>query len=514
MKAIIVARVSSDEQKENSPDAQLFRMQSYCERNDFTVVEEVSIIESAYKEKRDEFDKLLEDVDVAIAKEKIAVCFDKVDRLSRNIFDKRVAVLYEKAVSNQIEIHFVSDGQVINDKMSAGDKFAFGMKLGLAKYYSDAISDNVKRTFEQKRRNGEWTGAVRLGYLNVALDIEKRLRKDIIVDPERSHLIIKMFDMYATGNYSLETIRTAVTDLGLVSLQGSKLSKSNIENILKDPFYCGTATSKKYKTTWTHKYPRLITRELFDKCQEIREGKNRKHAKFITRDFIFKGLLSCQKCGCLMTPEIKTKKSGLTFIYYSCTNAKGVCKREYVPEKTLLEPIYGVLERLQGITEATQNTLVKELRESTEDEVAFHKAQVSRLRVEYDELKRKDDRLLETYLDQGVTKEVYDAKHLEYGKKIQLKEIELSEHRQADYDYQTTVASVLSVASRAKEIFDGSDAHEKRAFLNYLLQNPTVYEKTLTFTLRSPFNLVLELASSNLAPPAGIEPATNRLHLS
>ena len=75
-------------------------------------------------------------------------------------------------------------------------------------------------------------------------------------------------------------------------------------------------------------------------------------------------------------------------------------------------------------------------------------------------------------------------------------EVELSEHRKADYDYQTTVAVVLSVARRAKTIFESSEPHEKRAFLNYLLQNPTVNEKTLGFTLRSPFNLVLELADS------------------
>lgn len=497
MKAIIVARVSTDEQKENSLDAQLFRMQNYCERNDFPLlVEPFSFIESAYKTKRDEFDKIIECINNA--KEKVAVCFDKVDRLSRNIFDKRVALLYEKAVNNEIELHFVSDSQVINDKMNAGDKFAFGMKLGLSKYYSDAISDNVKRVFEQKRRNGEWTGAVRLGYLNVPRDSEKRLRESIIIDQERNHLVIKMFEMYATGNYSLETIRKEVTDLGLRSLKGFELSKSCIENILKDPFYCGTATSKKYKTTWTHKYPRLITRELFDKCQEVRDGKNRKHSKFVSRDFIFKGLLSCQNCGCTMTPEIKTKKSGLTFIYYSCTNAKGICQRQYVPEKTLLKPVYEVLERFEGITEETQNTLVKELRESTEEEVVFHKAQINRIRTEYDQLKKKDDRLLEMYLDadKSITKDIYDKKHQEYHDKIQLLNIELEEHTKADYDYQTTVATVLSVARRAKSIFESSEPHEKRAFLNYLLQNPTVNDKNLEFTMRSPFNLVLELATS------------------
>jgi site-specific DNA recombinase len=197
-----------------------------------------------------------------------------------------------------------------------------------------------------------------------------------------------------------------------------------------------------------------------------------------------------------MSPEIKTKPNGKTYVYYSCTNAKGVCRREYVPEETLLEPIYEVLGRFESITEEAQNELVDELRKDTEAEVVFHKAQINRIRNEYEELKRKDDRLLEAYLDQSITKDTYDKKHQEYADKLQLLEIELSEHRKADYDYQTTVATVISVARRAKAIFESSEPNEKRAFLNYVLQNPSVNGKKLCFTIASPFNLVLELADS------------------
>ena len=77
-------------------------------------------------------------------KEKVIVCCDKVDRLSRNVFDKRISLLYEKALNDQIELHFVSDGQIINSRISAVEKFQFSISLGLAKYYSDAISDNVQ----------------------------------------------------------------------------------------------------------------------------------------------------------------------------------------------------------------------------------------------------------------------------------------------------------------------------------------------------------------------------------
>jgi len=81
--------------------------------------------------------------------------------------------------------------------------------------------------------------------------------------------------------------------------------------------------------------------------------------------------------------------------------------------------------------------------------------------------------------------------------------LEIEEHTKADFDYQTTVASVLNVARRAKEIFESSETHEKRAFLGYLLQNPKVTGKKLEFDLKPPFNLVLELASCTNWLPLG-----------
>lgn len=501
MKAINVSRVSTEEQKEagNSLPAQIERIRKYCERKGFDVEEKdiFSFDESAYKEKRDDFDgKVIARIDEIIKKEKVAVCFDKVDRLARNIFDNRVAYLYQLAIKGKIELHFVSDNQVISDEISATQKSGFGMNLVMASYYSNAISDNVKRAFEQKRRNGEWTGPVRIGYLNVSLNEEKRLRKDIIIDPERGHLVQKMFELYATNEYSLETIRLKMSELGLRSLKGFELSKSCVENILKDSFYCGIAKSKKY-SDYAHKYPHLISKDLFNKCQEVRLKRKKTPYKALSRDFIFKGLLKCQNCGCTMTAEIKKKPSGKTFTYYSCTNAKGVCKRVYVPEKDLLKPVYEVLERFESITEEAQNELVKELRKTSESEVVFHKAQIERIRADYDKTKTKDDRLLELLIDQSITKDMYDKKHQEFQDQIQTLEIEMSEHRKADYDYQTTVATVLSVARRARSIFENSsEPAKKRAFLNYLLQNPTVNGKNLDFTIASPFNLVLELADS------------------
>lgn len=73
MKAIILARVSTEEQKDagNSLPAQIQRLTTYCERKGFEIAETFSFDESAYKTKRDEFDKVLDYL--KNSKEKIAI---------------------------------------------------------------------------------------------------------------------------------------------------------------------------------------------------------------------------------------------------------------------------------------------------------------------------------------------------------------------------------------------------------------------------------------------------------
>lgn len=108
-------------------------------------------------------------------------------------------MLYEKALNDEIELHFVNDGQILNSRISAVQKFQFSISLGLAKYFSDAISDNVKRATEQKLRRGEWPSRAPYGYKNIT----REDKKDIIVDEYESKIVQKAFELYATGAFSL-----------------------------------------------------------------------------------------------------------------------------------------------------------------------------------------------------------------------------------------------------------------------------------------------------------------------
>jgi len=99
-------------------------------------------------------------------------------------------------------------------------------------------------------------------------------------------------------------------------------------------------------------------------------------------------------------------------------------------------------------------------------------------------------------LNRGITKDDYDKK-LQELKDMQYRlDIEAEEHTRADHDYKLTIAQVFSLSRRMGEIFKSSEPHEKRAFLNYLLQNPTVSGKKLEFTLKKPWDTVLEFATT------------------
>jgi len=492
MKAILIARVSTDEQQEknNSLPAQIDKMRRYCEVHGYVIEREYSISESAYKDTRDEFDKAVQFV--SEQREKVIVCFDKVDRLSRNVFDPRVALLHKLANEDKIELHFVSDHQVVKGDLSAAEKTRFGMDLLMASYYSNAISDNVKRTYEKMRREGKWTGPAPLGYVNVG----DEGRKDIIPDVIKAPLIIKLFETFATGNYSTTAIWEYSKEIGLKNKYNQHLSRSVLPKILHNTFYIGVAPSQKYGP-YPHCYKSIISRDLFQRCQDIfAERSTKKTHEAVEFIFPFSGLLDCPHCGCAMSAD--PKKNG-KHVYYRCSRGKRQIHDKYyaVSEKTLLEPVYELLDRLEAIPEAAKERLVQELRNNHEAEKAYHQSQVARIQTEYTRLQTMMGNLVDKIAesDDSTTQDLYEKKLHEYKHKQGLLGIELEEYTKADYGYKITLTTILKLVSNIKKIFERSKPAEKRAMLKFLLSNPHLKEKKLYFSIASPFSELLEYAS-------------------
>ncbi len=476
MKAILIARVSTEEQREagNSLPAQIERLKRYCQNRNFEILHIYSFDESAYSDDRTEFDSIINQI--LEQKEKIAVCCDKVDRLSRNVFDKRVSLLYERALDDRLELHFTSEGQVISSRVSAAEKFQFGISLGLAKYYSDAISDNVKRAQEEKLRKGEWVSKAPYGYLNVK---NEKGDTDIIVDDYTAQIIKKIFELYATKAFSIDLLTEK-----LKNDYGIKWPRSYVAKVLSNPFYHGTMLVK--GNTYPHKYPPLISKELFDEVQAVKRGFKKQPFQFAGQPYIYRGLMRCGDCGLAITPE---KHKG--YVYYHCTQYNGKHGAKWFREETITQELGNVFKSLQMPDDVLEQT-ISTLETLHKDKVEFHANQHDKLSKEQRSLTKMMDNLYIDKLKGRITESEYDKFYQTF--RDQLDEITTSLDRlqDAEDNYYITTKLLLEVSNQAFDVFMSSEVEKKRMLIKLVLQNLTITGDKIVWDAHSPFREIIK----------------------
>lgn len=485
MKAIIIARVSTEEQKEanNSLPAQIYRLEKYCERlKDVQILKKFSFDESAYKDRRTEFDNILDYV--LSQKEKVAVCFDKVDRLSRNIFDKRISELYEKAIAGLVELHFVSDGQVVTDHLSASEKFQFSISLGLAKYYSDAISDNVKRAQEQMLRSGVYPTRPPYGYKRVFInkdDDSKDKKTMIVVDEYASQIVQKVYEWYATKSYSMNILRKKLKEI-----YGLEWSKGFLDKVLKDNFYHGIMTwnGKQYP----HKYPSIISKNLFFQVQEIKAGFAKTPFKYAGKPYYYRGLLRCGHCDRAVTPE---KHKG--HVYYHCTQYSGKHGAEWLREEDITEQIGQVFQQIQ-VPEYVLTQIVDALKTTHEAKTSFRQDQYQELTNEHEKYSKRLEKIYLDKLDGRITDNEYDKFYETFRNKIAEIDTRIGILQEAEDNYYITAQYLVELANRAYDLFKSSEIEERRQLIRLVLSNLKVDGKLVRYDVLNPFSTIANYA--------------------
>ena len=476
MQAILIARVSTEEQKEagNSLPAQVARLEKYCQNKNLKILKTFSFDESAYTDQRGDFDRILEFI--SSLKDKVAICCDKVDRLSRNIFDKRISLLYEKALKDEVELHFVSDGQIINSQISAVEKFNFGISLGLAKYFSDAISDNIKRANEQMLRKGELPGRAPYGYKNI---VNAEGKKDIVVSEYEALIVQKTYELYATGAFSMETVRKKLnTDYGIVWSQGF------IDMILKMHFYYGIM--ERNKKLYPHRYPPIISKALFDQVQQVKAGFKKKPVKFAGIPFLYRGLLRCAQCDLAITPE---RHKGYT--YYHCTQYNGKHDAAWLREEEITRQIGQVFKRLQMPIEMAEQ-ITDTLNEINEEDIKFQNKQFEELTKEQKNLSKMMDNLYLDKLKGRITESGYDKFYQEFSEQLTEINSRLYKLQEVDNNYFLMSKHVLELTSKAYELFESSEVEERRQLIKIILSNLKVDGKNIVYDVEKPFDMIMK----------------------
>jgi len=278
------------------------------------------------------------------------------DRLSRNAGDLGSLVdLMDEGKLQDIRTY----GQ--NFKNSPNEKFLLMILCSQAKLENDNKSINVKRGLRTRVEMGLWPSVAPTGYLNQKMMDKKG---EVIIDPERGHIITQIFEKVAYEKWSGRKIYNWLKfDMNFKTARGNKnLSLSNIYLILENTFYYGVFEYPKKSGNWyTGKHKPLITKELYNLVQDQVKSNI---LRVENKEFAFTKLMNCGMCGSGISADEKFKKlknGGVNrHVYYGCTRSKDRnCKGSYINEKDLIKQFQKLIEKVK-ISEKSMRNKIKE----------------------------------------------------------------------------------------------------------------------------------------------------------
>ena len=477
-------RVSSKEQNESgfSPEAQRVGMYGFARSNDFDVTDrEFEDAETAKNSGRKEFMRMIEYVKANNIKH---ILVEKTDRLYRNFKDY---VLIDELIENYgVTVWLVKENTSIGKNSRASDKMMHGIKTVMAKGFIDNLREEVQKGFEIKISHGEYPRQAPLGYIN-AKDPYNPKHNIIVPDPHNRNLIVKIFEYYASGIYSMKSLIVTLEKEGLtanIPVGRKRLCISTIARIISNPFYIGRFLWKGKIIQGSHEP--ILSAELWQKAQEVVCGRNTNKSKeHNVMPFAYKGMFACGVCGRSITAE----KAKGKYNYYHCTQYKTNCGQPWVKEKTIDDEFAKKTELLK-ISETGVDFVTAALKQSLEEKRAWEDTAHNALVSEHMRLRKRMDTMYEDKLDKKISEADYERRVTEYSSQLQDMEKKINKYNKANISYYEFGRKILELAQNAEMLLENASPEEKREFTQFLLSNSTITDGTPNFSLKLPYSAI------------------------
>jgi site-specific DNA recombinase len=487
MNVVVWARVSSREQKEGySLDAQLRANRNKAQSEGWGVAREFVVAESAKRgAERLAFNEMLAWVRAHARRERIvAILSHKLDRICRNMRD--AVRLQELEDECGVQLSFV-DNQF---GPGAAGILSFNVMAAVAQYYSDNLRSEVLKGMDEKVRQGWPTGLAPYGYMNVDDDDEP-----VRPHPDRSKTLVRMFELYASGGYTLESLVDLLHREGHVFRSSRpRFHRTALSYILSNRFYVGEL--HRNGQIFEGRYVRLIDRGTFDLCQEILNGRNRRTG---TPDLpLAGGLFRCAFCGQAITGErIRRKLRGggvRDHVYYRCANNHPGPNHPRVRWKSddLERAVADDLERLRMPSPEVAAWFRTALSDAVCDLTEHQRRHAAALAKRRAELATMQDRLLNAYLAGTVEEVAYKAKTNELKAEALRTDEALDQMGGESRAPGETAVAIFDWAQRAAQAWRGSNNAVRREILDAVCLNRILSDVKLVTTKRKPFDALVE----------------------
>ena len=320
MKAVIYARYSSDNQREESIEGQLRECRAFAEKNEISIVGTyIDRALSAKTDDRPEFQRMINDSGKKLFD---TVIVWKLDRFARNRHD---SAKY-KSILRMSDVRVISATEAIAD--DATGILLEAILEGYAEFFSAELAEKVLRGMKENVLKGKYNGSVvPLGY---------KINSDSYfeVDPLTAPIVVEIFKRYDKGE-KIKSIMDSLNEKGIKTPAGRLFTLDTINRILKNRKYIGEYVFRDIVAKDV--IPPIINLELFNRVQD-RLNKNKyapAREKAADDKYLLSTKLRCGDCESFMVGESGTSGTGVIYRYYKCSNAKKQkgCKRKPVKKE-------------------------------------------------------------------------------------------------------------------------------------------------------------------------------------
>ncbi len=236
LRVTFYARVSSESDEQlNSLENQISYYRDLIQRNAAWTFVDGYIDEGLSgmtTKKRENFHRMIADgkaglFDLILTKE--------ITRFARNTLD---SIQYTRSLlAAGVGVFFQSDNINTFDEDS---ELRLTIMSGIAQDELRKLSSRVKFGHQQAIRNHVVLGNSRIfGY--------KKDNKRLVIDPEEAPMVRELFELYATGRYSMKQLEQRFWEKGYRNRNGKKIAHTTLSGILSNPKYKGYYVGNKVR---------------------------------------------------------------------------------------------------------------------------------------------------------------------------------------------------------------------------------------------------------------------------
>lgn len=483
-KAVIYARFSSHNQRDESIDAQERACREYAQRNGLQIIEiYADRAKSGTSSEREEFQRMIKD---SGDKKFRYLLIHKLDRFSRNKYD---AVIFKKKLRmNGVTIISVTEN--LDD--SPESIMLESVIEGMAQYYSSNLAREVRKGQRETALQHKHLG----GTPPLGLEVDPDTRKYVINEKE-AEIVQTIFEKYADG-IGYNQILSYLNSMGYRTKRGNQFGKNSLYSILENEKYVGTyvfnkrleknAVGKRNPTVRPREewiiaedvIPAIIDQRTFDIVQAKMLENKRKAGQYTAKEiYLLSGLIFCGECGRSMCGNVRTngRRSG-NYASYRCSgrhNKQGChnkeIRRDYI-DNYVLDELYNRLfskVSLKNLTEML-NDYNAMMSSQSDNEITAIKTQIQ-------DIDRKIGNLLDLVSDGGVKIDTIGGKLKELEAQRQkfedtLKELELKNKASLISEEQ-----VKEIIIRSGEFIRAHNISECRNFIKSYVEKVIVYDE-------------------------------------